>query len=153
MMIEPTTRGSLSGDVEGFRFAADVHARFNETDAQGIVHHAVHLIWFEVARIAYLARVEGGYRGLVASCVDVTTTEAHVRYRAPVRFDDRLRVWTRAVDVGRTRFRFEYAVERADDRTLLADGWTSHACVDATTLRPTRMPGGLAAKLAELEGA
>lgn len=149
MMIEPTTRGSLSGDVEGFRFAADVHARFNETDAQGIVHHAVHLIWFEVARIAYLARVEGGYRGLVASGVDVTTTEAHVRYRAPVRFDDRLRVWTRAVDVGRTRFRFEYAVER--DGEAIADGWTAHACVDATTHRPTRVPAWLASEIATAE--
>jgi acyl-CoA thioesterase FadM len=27
--------------------------------------------------------------------------------------------------------------------TLLADGWTAHACIDAKTLRPTRVPAFL----------
>ena len=75
--------------VEGFRFAADLRPRFNETDAQGVVHHGVHVIWFEMARIAYLARIEGGYRGLRETGVDVTTVEVNVRYRAPALFDDR----------------------------------------------------------------
>ena len=38
------------------------------------------------------------------------------------------------------RFRYEYAIVR-DDGTLMADGYTAHACVDAATFAPTRVPG------------
>jgi acyl-CoA thioesterase FadM len=33
----------------------------------------------------------------------------------------------------------------------IADGWTSHACVDAETLRPTRIPRALADAIATAE--
>jgi acyl-CoA thioester hydrolase len=139
--------------MEGFRFATELNARFSETDAQGVVHNAVYLVWFEIARIAYLGRFQGGYRGLVEAGVDATTAEAHVRYRGGVRFDDELRIHVRATDVRGARFRFEYVVERTSEPAgVVADGWTAHACVNARTLRPTRMPAWLAAAIAEAEG-
>jgi acyl-CoA thioesterase FadM len=50
------------------------------------------------------------------------------------------------------RFRFEYVMERLNEsQTRIAEGWTGHACVDATTLRPTRMPTWLAEGIAEVE--
>jgi acyl-CoA thioester hydrolase len=138
--------------MEGFRFATDLRVRFSETDAQGVVHNAVYLVWFEIARIAYLARFPGGYKGLVEQGVDATTTEAHVRYRDGVRFDDELRVHVRATDVRGARFRFEYVVERTSEPAgTVADGLTAHACVSAQTLRPTRMPRWLAEAIAEAE--
>jgi YbgC/YbaW family acyl-CoA thioester hydrolase len=138
--------------MEGYGFATDLTVRFNETDAQGVVHNAVYLVWFEIARIAYLGRFPGGYRGLVEQGVDATTVEAHVRYLDGVRFDDELRVHVRATDVRGARFRFEYALERTSEpRGLVAEGWTAHACVDARTLRPTRMPEWLRAAIAEAE--
>jgi acyl-CoA thioester hydrolase len=139
--------------MEGFRFATDLRVRFSETDAQGVVHNAVYLVWFEIARIAYLARFPGGYKGLVEQGVDATTTEAHVRYRGGVRFDDELRIHVRATDVRGARFRFDYVVERTSEPDgVVADGWTAHACVNAQTLRPTRMPPWLAEALTEAEG-
>jgi acyl-CoA thioester hydrolase len=139
--------------VEGFRFSTDLKVRFSETDAQGVVHNAVYLVWFEIARIAYLDRFPGGYRGLVERGVDATTVEAHVRYRGGCRFDDLLRIHVRASDVRGSRFRFDYAVERVTDPPgLVAEGWTAHACVDARTLRPTRMPAWLAEEMAAADG-
>jgi acyl-CoA thioester hydrolase len=138
--------------MEDFRFSTELRVRFSETDAQGVVHNAAYLVWFEIARIDYLGRVPGGYKGLVQDHgVDVTTVESHVRYRAACRFDDELRIWTRAVDVRGARFRFEYAIERRDPHGVVADGWTAHASVDAATLRPVRLPGWLVETLAELE--
>ena len=69
--------------------------------------------------------------------------ESFCRYRVPARFDDLLHVNARCVDLRGARFRYEYAIVR-DDGTLLADGWTAHACVDAATLTPTRVPDWLA---------
>ena len=138
--------------MDDFRFSTDLRVRFSETDAQGVVHNAVYLVWFEIARIAYLARFPGGYKGLVEQGVDATTAEAHVRYRDGVRFDDELSVHVRATDVRGARFRFEYVVERTNEPPgVVADGWTAHACVDARTLRPTRMPPWLAQAIAEAE--
>jgi acyl-CoA thioester hydrolase len=142
--------------LDGFRFSADLSVRFSETDAQGIANNAVYLNWFEVARVAYLARFRGGYRGLVESGVEAVTLETHVRYRAPCRFDDRLRIWTRIAEPARlkARFRFEYVLERLNDEAgPVADGWTTHATVDAVTLAPVRMPDWLAEAIREAETA
>ena len=50
--------------MDGLRFSTDVRVRFAETDAQGVAHNAAYLVWFEVARIDYLARYAGGYQRL-----------------------------------------------------------------------------------------
>jgi acyl-CoA thioester hydrolase len=116
------------------------------------VHNAVYLVWFEIARIAYLAQFPGGYKGLVEQGIDATTTEAYVRYLDGTRFDDELRIHVRATDVRGARFRFEYAIERTNaPGGIVADGWTAHACVNAETLRPTRMPAWLTEAIAEVE--
>jgi acyl-CoA thioester hydrolase len=133
-----------------FPFATDARVRFAETDAQGVAHHAVYLVWFEVARIEYLERFRGGYPELRAEGIEALTTEVHVRYLAPARFDDRLTVRCACGDLRGARFRFAYAVER--DGELLADGWTLHACVDAKTHRPRRVPAWLVDEIATAEG-
>jgi acyl-CoA thioester hydrolase len=132
-----------------FNFATEVRVRFAETDAQGIAHNSAYLVWFEIARIDYLARFDGGYPGLRASGVEALTIESHVRYLAPARFDDRLRVNCACGDLRGARFRFDYALER--DGEPIADGWTRHACVDARTHRPTRVPGWLVEAIASSE--
>jgi acyl-CoA thioester hydrolase len=133
-----------------FRFETDVRVRFAETDAQGIAHNSVYLVWFELARIDYLARFRDGYPGLRAEGIEALTIESHVRYLAPARFDDRLRIRVRCGDLRGARFRFDYAVVR--DVDAIADGWTLHACVDAATHRPTRVPAWLAEEIAATEG-
>jgi acyl-CoA thioester hydrolase len=134
--------------VEGFDFFAEVRVRFADTDAQGIVHHANYLVWFEVARVEFLERYAGGYQRLRDEGVESLVLEARVAFRSPARFDDRLRVHARCVEVRGARFRFEYAVER--DGELLAEGWTAHATVDAASLKPRRHPAWLAAAISAL---
>src|SRR3712207_6607968 len=56
----------LADPMDGFRFSTDLSVRFSETDAQGVVHNANYLIWFEIGRIDYLARFRGGYPELQA---------------------------------------------------------------------------------------
>jgi acyl-CoA thioester hydrolase len=124
--------------MDGYAHTVEVRVRFAETDAQGIAHNAAYLVWFEVGRVDYLARHAGGYRALRESGIEAFVTESHVRYGAPARFDDVLRVHLRCVDIRGARFRYEYLIERDGQR--VADGWTAHATVDARTFRPTRIP-------------
>jgi acyl-CoA thioester hydrolase len=132
-----------------FGFSTEVKVRFAETDAQGIAHHAVYLIWFEVARIEYLARFRGGYPELQAEGIEALTLDANVNFRAPARFDERLVIGARCREVRGARFRFDYRVERGGE--LIAEGTTCHACADARTLRPTRVPKWLVEEIAKAE--
>jgi acyl-CoA thioester hydrolase, YbgC/YbaW family len=138
--------------VEGFTFSTEAKVRFAETDAQGIVHNSNYLVWFEIARVDYLEAFAGGYQRFRDEGLEATVVESHVRYLVPARFGDRIRIWTRCHDVRGARFRYEYALERVADGVQIADGWTSHACVDAKTMRPTRLPAWLAEAVATAEG-
>jgi acyl-CoA thioester hydrolase len=128
-------------ELHRMTFQLEITVRFAETDAQGVAHHAAYLVWFETARVEYLRRFAGGYQALRETGVEATTSEVHARYIRPVAFDDRLVIHTRCTEMRGARFKYEYAVER--DGELVADGWTGHACVDAKTMRPTRVPAWL----------
>ena len=132
-----------------FSFSTPISVRFAETDAQGIAHNSNYLIWFEVARVDYLAQHAGGYQKLRDDGVEALVLESHLRILVPVRFADELRVFARCGDVRGARFRYEYEVRRGDD--IVADGWTSHATVDARTLRPTRVPQWLVERIEKTE--
>ena len=135
--------------MSDFRFSTEVTVRFAETDAQGVAHNANYLVWFEVARVAYLAEYAGGYPALREQGLESFVLESHVRYRLPAHFDDRLHVHARIGELRGARFRFDYEVRR--DSEAIADGWTSHACVDAETLQPVRIPENLAEAISRAE--
>src|SRR5512146_1226820 len=145
--------------MDGYTFSVPIRVRFADTDAQGIAHNTAYLVWFEVARVEYLRAFAGGYQTLRDRGVEAIVLESFCRYLVPARFDDELAVHTRCVDVRGARFRYEYAIERVSQERspaepstsggrprdarvpgeTVADGWTAHACVDAATLRPTRI--------------
>ncbi len=135
--------------MDGFHFHTDVSVRFAETDAQGVAHNSAYLVWFEVARVAYLAKFAGGYNALRAKGIESFVLESHVRYLLPTHFDDHLRIHARVGELRGARFRFDYVIAR--DGEAIADGWTSHACVDAKTLRPTRIPADLGEAIQDAE--
>ena len=117
--------------------------RFADTDAQGIAHNAAYPVWFEVARVEYLRAFAGGYQALRDHGIEALVLESFCRYHVPAVFDDELDVHARCLGLRGARFRYEYAIVRTDG-TAIADGWTAHACVDAKTMRPTRVPDWLA---------
>ena len=135
--------------MDGFTFSIPVRVRFAETDAQGVAHNSSYFVWFEVARVEYLREFAGGYQSLRDQGIEALVLETHVRYLQPARFDDELLVHARCRDVRGARFKFEYAIERNGE--AIADGWTSHACVDARTHRPTRIPQRLVDAIAIAE--
>ena len=135
--------------MEGFNFSTELAVRFAETDAQGIAHHASFVVWLEVARVAYLTKHAGGYLSIQAQGIEALTTEVRLTYRRAAYFDDRLRVWTRCVDLRGARFRYEYVVAR--DGEIVAEGSTSHATVDSVTRQPTRVPAWFVEAVATAE--
>jgi acyl-CoA thioester hydrolase len=137
----------MSTAADGFSFASRIRVRFAETDAQGVAHNSNYFVWFEVARVEFLERYAGGYQKLRDEGLESLVLESHAHFRAPAFFDDRVLVHIRCHGIRGARFRFDYVVER--DGTVLADGWTVHGTVDASTLRPTRTPAWLSEALVQ----
>jgi acyl-CoA thioester hydrolase len=127
-----------------------VRVRFADTDAMGVTHHANYLAFFEIGRVDAMRQIGVDYASVVRRGLHLMVVDATVRYRQPSFFDDLLLVDTRATDVGGVRFAFVYEVRRDTDGVLVASGQTVHACVDAQTLRPMRLPDWLRADLLRL---
>lgn len=135
--------------MDGFNFSTEIRVRFAETDAQGVAHNSNYLVWFEVARVAYLEQFAGGYQRLRDQGIEALVLEAHARFIEPAVFDDVLVLNARCSEVKGARFGFEYVLERSG--ATIASGWTAHATVDAKTLRPTRIPPWLGEAIASAE--
>ncbi len=104
-----------------------IRVRFDEVDTMGVVHHPRYLVYFEVARTAFLRDAGLPYAGVMGAGVHLAVIEASTRYLRPARYDEELIIRTTLVEVGRTRIRLEYEVVRGDD--VLATGATRHGAV------------------------
>ena len=131
-----TARPSL--DPTDYAFAHHVRARFAETDAMGIVHHASYLPWLEESRVAYLRHLGHPYTEVRAAGHDLAVIEAHVRYRRSVAFDDEVAIHLRLCEPGASTFQIAYLLVR--DADAVATAVTAHACLEAATARPVRLP-------------
>jgi acyl-CoA thioester hydrolase len=137
--------------VPGEFFAVPVRARYAETDAMGVVHHAVYPVWFEVARTALSHAVGVPYIDWERRGVLLMVGELRCRYRRPARYDDQVTVWVRVGEVASRRVVFEYRVE-GPDGAVLAEGETRHVVVDRVSGRPTVLPEELRASLGRTPG-
>ena len=109
-----------------------LRVRYAETDQMGIVYHANHFIWFEVGRVELLRQLGFSYREMEQNdACHIAVVDARCRYKSPARYDDEIIVCTHLKKVRESLIHFGYALLRADDRTLLAEGETTHIVIDA----------------------
>ena len=101
-----------------------IRVRYAETDAMGIVHHAVYPVWMELGRSDLLRQLGQSYAEWEKRGVMMSVAEVHVKYRAPARYDELVEVRTRVAEAGRRKVVFAYEVLR--DGTRLAEGETVH---------------------------
>ncbi len=116
-----------------------VRVNYSETDQMGVVYHARYLVWLDIARTEHLRQRGMSYRELEESGLRLAVSEVTIRYRQPARYDDpiRIRCWVRGL--ASRKVDFGYAVDRADDGSLLATASTSLLALD-TTMALTRLP-------------
>ena len=117
-----------------------VRVRYAETDRMGVVYYANYLVWFEVGRTEWLRQTGWSYSAMEREGgVQLPVIEAHCEYRQPARYDDEIDIAARATLLTPVRIRFDYTLTRTADETLLAEGHTVHAAVDASG-KPCRLP-------------
>ena len=105
-----------------------IRVRYAETDAMGVAHHAVYLIWFEAARVEFMRALGRDYRTVEAEGYSMPVVEASCRYRKPLRFDDLFVTQVRISGGTRVKAVFAYRILRGD--LPVAEGKTVHVCLD-----------------------
>jgi len=110
--------------------SAELAVRFPEVDAQGVVWHGNYLRYLELGRDAVLAL--GGLRpaDVLREGYAAPIVEFDVRYRAPLRLDDRARVTAALLWEGVPRLDFEYRVVRSLDGVVAATATTRQVLTD-----------------------
>ncbi|HEX9485354.1 MAG TPA: thioesterase family protein [Gemmatimonadaceae bacterium] len=117
----------------------EIRVRYAETDRMGVVYYANYLVWCEVGRVEFLRACGANYADLEAGGLGLAVAEATVRYLAPARFDDRVRIETILTGVRSRAITFDYVLTHAESGTRLATAYTALVSIDATG-RPVAMP-------------
>jgi acyl-CoA thioester hydrolase len=118
----------------------EIRVRYQETDAQGRVHHANYANYFELGRTELLRASGRSYREIEEQGLYLVVTELSCRYHQPAVYDDLLRLRTTTGEVKGARIEHLYHLYR--DKQLLVEGRTIIACIDRSG-RPRRVPGWL----------
>ena len=132
---------------EGPSIEISIRARYAETDAMGVVHHASYVIWLEQGRTELLRALGVSYREIEATGFFVVLSDLRVRYHASARYDDL--VLLRATLNGRRsrQLSFGYELRLSATGALLVSAQSEHIVVSRVTGRPTRLPPELLAAL------
>jgi acyl-CoA thioester hydrolase len=140
----------MTEPLSPFQSRLALRPRYAETDAMGIVHHAVYAVWFEMGRVDYLAQLGLPYREVEARGIFLVVTGLSLKLRKPAFFDDDLWLVSQVSLVRSRVFSFDYRLSRKNSdgsSDLLATGSTEHMAADRQR-RAVMLPSYLLALLA-----
>ena len=136
-----------------------IFVRYQDLDPYGHVNNAVHMEYFEAARIAYLTALaeRAGLGPLKAGDVPgmyYVIAEANVRYKAPIYFEDTLHCSASIRTVGNRSFVIDHelrAGESYESGRTLAEGTSAQVFYDPKTEEVRPRPEWFLATVAGLE--
>jgi acyl-CoA thioester hydrolase len=109
----------------------EFRVRYGETDRMGVVYHAEYLAWCEMGRTEYIRSLGMSYAEMERRGVPLAVAEATVRYHAPARYDDLVRVSTVLTRLGSRGLTFDYMITNAESGQRLASASTTLVALDA----------------------
>ncbi len=132
-------------------FGFPLRVYWEDTDAGGIVFYANYLKFMERGRTEWLRALGFQQQKLREELGGMfVVSETAVKYHQPARLDDALWVTARVAEAGRVSLTLAQQVwlrrEGLPDARL-ADGTIRIGWVDATTLKPGRIPSAILEKL------
>jgi acyl-CoA thioester hydrolase len=136
----------------GAPFSWPVRIYWEDTDAGGIVFYANYLKFFERARTEWLRHLGVEQQALREQSGGMfVVTDTQLRYHRPARLDDLLWVTARVTEPGKASLTIEQRAllpQTGAEPVLLCEGSIRIGWVNATTLRPQRIPARVLEALA-----
>ena len=151
MSADPTPHG---GVIEGETHLFPVRVYYEDTDAGGIVYHANYLRYAERARTEMLRMAGIDLHKLKEEQrLIFVVYRGEIAYHRPARFDDRLLVVSKMVELGGATVVIDQAMWRLDDagtRDFHTASFTAHVACMQPSGRPARFPKDLRARMESL---
>jgi acyl-CoA thioester hydrolase len=117
----------------------EIRVYYEDTDCGGVVYYANYLKYMERSRTEVLRDRGVDLAAYHEKGLLFTVADAHVRYKAPARYNDLLDARSQVTAIGNSSVVLATIIRRASDKTLLAEGEVRLVCVNAGG-RPTRIP-------------
>lgn len=117
---------------------------YSETDQMGVVYHARHVVWLDIARTEHLRHAGYSYRELEEQGLRLVVTDLSIRYIGAARYDDEVRIRCRVQEARSRRVIFTYRLEVGS--THIAEAATTLMCLDQQH-RLSRLPQAVVAAL------
>ena len=116
-------------DIPPLKASCVRRIRFEELDPLGIVWHGRYTSYLEDGRVAFGDKYGLSYKNFKKNRVMAPVVQLHIDYRAPLRFDEHIKIeailhWTEAV-----RLNFSYSISKQDG-TIAATGYTVQLLTD-----------------------
>jgi acyl-CoA thioester hydrolase len=119
----------MNGPDDRFIAENTFYVRYAETDAQGVVHHASYIVYFEEGRSHY-ARVRGhDYASIERGGVLLVVTEVNARYLKPMVYGQLITCRCWIDDLRSRQVTFAYEIIDSQTRAAHVTGSTRHMCV------------------------
>src|SRR5215207_3003017 len=113
-----------------------IRARYAETDAMGVVHHASYVVWLEQGRTELLRALGVSYRQIEAAGFFVVLSDLQVRYHASARYDDLVLLHVTLDGIRSRQMSFAYQLRLAETGVLLVTARSEHIVVSRATGKP-----------------
>jgi acyl-CoA thioester hydrolase len=113
--------------------------RYAETDQMGVVYHTNYLVWCEVGRTEFIRTLGMSYADIERAGIGLAVSDLSIRYHAPARYDDVVRVTTTLTSVRSRAIVFDYLITSAASGERLASASTTLIALDKRG-RPVSLP-------------
>ncbi len=117
----------------------EFRVRYSETDQMGVVYHSEYLVWCEVGRTEFIRALGLPYAEMERRGAFLAVADASLRFHAPARYDDLVRVETTLTSLRSRAITFDYLIRHADSGTRLVSARTMLVSLDADG-RPAPIP-------------
>ena len=129
----------------------EFRVRYAETDQMRVVYHANYLVWCEIGRTDHIRTLGSSYREMEERGITLAVSEASLRFIAPARYDDLIRVETSLSRVTSRTLTFDYVISHAESGVKLATASTSLISLDKSG-RVAALPADVRTRLADAVG-
>lgn len=103
---------------------------YGDTDNMGQAYYGNYFRWFEIGRNELFRSLGLAYAMVESRGIFLPVAETYCKYSVPARYDDFLTIETSLDSRLKGAIKFDYRIFGQDEKTLLAQGYTKHACLN-----------------------
>ncbi len=85
-----------------------IEVRYPDCDPMGIVHHAVYVVWYEIARMDFFKKMGFSYTDMNALGINPPMVDLHVQYFSTAKYPQDLTVRTSIKSYAKNKIELQY---------------------------------------------